>query len=104
MTNLIQNSINHNETGCTISVSVSVENASCVICIEDDGTGVSDEQIEKLNHTPHYMVCDTNTTEQRHGLGLLLVRQIVVGHGGETIIARSEHGGLKVELLLPVCC
>lgn len=104
VTNLIQNSINHNETGCTISVSVSVENASCVICIEDDGTGVSDEQIEKLNHTPHYMVCDTNTTEQRHGLGLLLVRQIVAGHGGGTIIARSEHGGLKVELLLPVCC
>ena len=70
ISNLIQNSINHNENGCTIYVSVAADNSKCTICVEDDSVGVSDEQIEKLNHAPHYMVCDTNTTEQRHGLGL----------------------------------
>ena len=44
--------------------------ACCVISVEDDGAGASEEEIEKLNHAPHYMVCDTNTREQRHGLGL----------------------------------
>ena len=65
--------------------------------------GASDEQIEKLNHTPHYMVCDTNTTEQRHGLGLLIVKQIMNGHSGTVIIAHSEYyGGFKTELTIPL--
>lgn len=101
VSNLIQNCINHNENGCVIYVSVSGENNACRICIEDNGIGASDEQIDKLNNTPHYMVCDTNTTEQRHGLGLLIVKQIMKGHNGEILIDHSEYGGLKVVLNIP---
>ncbi len=99
--NLIQNCMNHNKNGCTIYVTVKKEKGECAICVEDDGVGVSDEQIEQLNHTPHYMVCDENTTTQRHGLGLLIVRQIMDSHGGETVIGHSVHGGFCVEMLLP---
>lgn len=101
ISNLIQNSINHNENGCTIYVSVSTDNNICIICVEDNGVGASDEQIEKLNHAPHYMVCDTNTTEQRHGLGLLIVKQIMDSHRGTVIIDHSEYGGFKVILKIP---
>jgi signal transduction histidine kinase len=100
ISNLIQNSINHNETGCTIYVSVATDNGNCIICVEDNGVGASDEEIEKLNHTPHYMVCDTNTTEQRHGLGLLIVKQIIDGHSGTVVIDHSEYGGFKVTLMM----
>lgn len=99
--NLIQNSINHNENGCTIYISVATNNRKCIICVEDNGVGASDEQIEKLNHVPHYMVCDTNTTEQRHGLGLLVVKQIMDGHNGTVIIDHSKYGGFKVTLTIP---
>ena len=103
--NLIQNSINHNEDGCTIYIAVSVrtENGKpyCVISVEDDGVGASEEQIRKLNDAPHYMVCDTNTTEQRHGLGLLIVRQIAESHGGRAKIRESAHGGFAAEMALP---
>lgn len=99
--NLIQNSINHNERGCVIYVSVDDNGSTCKICIEDNGTGASDEQIESLNNAPHYMVCDTNTTEQRHGLGLLIVKQIINGHNGKVVIDHSEYGGFKVVLLIP---
>ena len=101
ISNLIQNSINHNENGCVIYASVDDDNNACKICIEDSGIGASDEQIDKLNNTPHYMVCDTNTTEQRHGLGLLIVKQIIKGHNGEIIIDHSEYGGFKVVLIIP---
>lgn len=99
--NLIQNSINHNENGCVIYVSVSEEENTCRICIEDNGTGASDEEIDRLNNAPHYMVCDKNTTEQRHGLGLLIVKQIMEGHGGKVLIDHSEYGGFKVVLMIP---
>lgn len=102
VSNLITNSINHNENGCTIFVSVRSEQNNCVITVEDDGIGVSDEQIEKLNTAPHYMVCDNNTTEQRHGLGLLIVKQIVASHKGSTVIEHSKHGGFAVKLTLPL--
>ena len=70
-----------------------MNNNNCIVCVEDNGIGVSDEQIEKLNLTPHYMVCDTNTTEQWHGLGLLIVKQIMDDH--------SKYDGFKSELIIP---
>lgn len=102
VSNLIQNSINHNEKGCGIYVGVRREEGSCIIFVEDDGNGATDAQIEKLNHTPHYMVCDANTTEQRHGLGLLIVRQIAASHGGTVRIGHSARGGFSVEIVLPM--
>lgn len=100
--NLIQNSINHNENGCTIYVSISSDSENCIICVEDSGVGASNELIDKLNNAPHYMVCDTNTTEQRHGLGLLIVKQIINGHNGKMIIEHSNYGGFAVKLTLPL--
>ncbi len=102
ISNLIQNSINHNEQGCKIYVKVSVNNKKCSIIVSDDGIGATDEQIEKLNHTPHYMVCDENVTEQRHGLGLLIVKQIAAAHNGTTIVEHSPYGGFSVKIILPI--
>lgn len=102
VSNLIQNCISHNENGCSIFVSVRADGQYCIICVEDNGKGVSDEQIEKLNNTPHYMVCDTNTTEQRHGLGLLIVKQVAASHNGTATIEHSAHGGFAVKITLPL--
>lgn len=101
LSNLIQNSMVHNENGCRIYVYVAAGDGKCMIDVEDNGVGVSDEQIEKLNHASHYMVCDTNTDGQRHGLGLLIVRQIIEGHGGSVEIGRSTCGGFKTTIILP---
>lgn len=101
LANLIQNSINHNENGCTIYVSVKEDEKNCIICVEDNGIGVSDEELEKLNNTPHYMVCDKNATEQQHGLGLLIVKQIMDVHNGQVEMKHSEYGGFKVVLQIP---
>lgn len=102
VSNLIQNSMNHNEQGCHILVRVIAENNFYTIIVADDGIGTTEEQIEKLNNTPHYMVCDEETTEQRHGLGLLIVKQIIFAHNGKMLIKHSESGGFEVDLSLPV--
>ena len=84
-----------------IYASVADHGNTCRICIEDNGRGVSDEQIDSLDNAPHYMACDTNTTEQQHGLGLLIVKQIIKGHKGKVAIGHSEYGGLKTVLTIP---
>ena len=103
VSNLIQNSMNHNEQGCHIFVRVAAKDNVCTVVVADDGMGATDEQIEKLNNTPHYMVCDEKTTEQRHGLGLLIVKQIMFAHNGKMLIRHSEYGGFEVILSLPMC-
>lgn len=50
---------------------------------------------------PH-MLCDENTTEQRHGLGLLIVKQIASVHGGTVSIERSICNGFAVKLTFPI--
>lgn len=101
VSNLIQNSITHNETGCTIFIRVFVTGQDCCVEISDNGTGLTDTQIEKLNRIPHYMVCDEHISGQRHGLGLLLVRQIAQSHGGTFVIGKSRDGGFSATLHLP---
>ena len=101
VSNLIQNSINHNEQGCKIYIEVTADDNYCTVIVSDDGIGASDELIEKLNKTPHYMLCDENTTGQQHGLGLLIVKQIVSVHGGETVITNNSYRGFTVKFMLP---
>lgn len=101
ISNLIQNCINHNENGCTIYVSVHTTESKCRITVEDDGIGTTDEHIEKLNETTHYLIVDDATTEQRHGLGLLIVKQIVESHKGIMKIGHSRYAGFAVMLELP---
>lgn len=98
--NLLQNSAVHNEDGCTIYVSVEKNGESCVIHVEDDGIGASDEQIAKLNSAPHSMARDETAAEPRHGLGLLIVRQIADSHHGTAVVGRSRYGGFAAAITL----
>lgn len=66
-----------------------------------DGDGISDEQLEKLRNTPHYMMSDNGTEETRHGLGLLIVRQIMRAHRGDVSFGRSASGGFLAALQFP---
>ena len=75
---------------------------TCRIHIDDNGVGASHEEQERLARVPHYMVCDQNTREQRHGLGLLIVRQIAMAHQGTVEIGSSIHGGFSVTIVLPL--
>lgn len=100
--NLIQNAQLHNPKGCTIFVEVKKLNSRCVICVDDNGTGVDDRQLEKIKNAPHYMVCDNHALQQQHGLGLLIIQQIVAAHMGTAAFAHSPHGGFSVAISIPV--
>lgn len=100
ISNLIQNSINHNVDGCTIYLSIKEERRKCIISVEDDGKGATKEQLQHLNNTSHYLLGNNHSGELRHGLGLLIVKQLINSHKGETIIEQSSYGGLAVRMEL----
>lgn len=100
--NVVQNSMNHNDNGCRIDITVEKSGSWGIIRVDDNGAGVEDWQLDKLRNTPHYMVCDENTGPQRHGLGLLIVRQILEAHHGNASFDHSKEGGFSVLMKLPL--
>ena len=100
--NLITNSQTHNPDGCAISVCVEKSDTEYKIIVKDNGIGVTDEKLEKLRTTPHYMMSDDGTTEPRHGLGLLIVGQIVSAHKGTVAFDHGKQRGFAVTLAFPI--
>lgn len=99
LANLIQNSITHNPEGCAISISVSCNKTDIIIAVSDNGIGLSDEKLKELKEKPHYMESADDGLNLRHGLGLLLVRQIVEAHLGEVRLQNDNHNGFCIELV-----
>ena len=101
MSNLITNAQVHNPKGCTIGVEVREEEGMYALIVSDNGVGVTEEELQSIRNAPHYMVCDSNTGEQRHGLGLLIVKQIAQAHEGRVVLDHSPQGGFLAKILLP---
>ena len=67
--------------------------------VSDNGIGLSVEKLKELKEKPHYMESTDDRLDLRHGLGLILVRQIVDAHKGTMQIESEEQKGYKVTLI-----
>ena len=79
-----------------IAVSVSEHNA-IEITIEDDGPGVSEDQLNNLGQRG--LRLDEQT--QGSGLGLAIARDIAEAYNGNLSFSNRPQGGLEVTVLLP---
>ena len=100
--NIISNSINHNENGCTISVSLAVNGNNLILVISDNGKGISEEKLQKIQSTPHYLQSTDERLDLRHGLGLLLVKEIISIHKGTVSISSALNKGFSTTISLPI--
>lgn len=99
--NLIQNSIAHNPQGCRITVSATGEETDMIITVSDDGIGVPAEKLKELNADSRYLESTDEKLNLRHGLGVLLVRQIIEAHKGTMAMESEPQKGFKTVLTFP---
>lgn len=103
VTTLVGNALRHVRSGTrrlpggTIRVRIVAATDSIVISVDDDGTGISPDKLDKLFE---------RGGEVRHGvgLGLLMIRDVVAAHGGELRIeSRCDppDTGTRVIMRLP---
>lgn len=87
--NLIENAVKYNRRGGSVSVSVHKENNYVVVRVSDTGCGIPEEYRESI-FQPFFRV-DKSRSRQMGGvgLGLALVHEIAVLHGGSV---RAEPG------------
>ena len=100
--NLVQNSMKHNPQGCEICLSLAVSGEQLTVAVVDNGVGLSEETRKTLSEKPHYMEATDQRLDLRHGLGLLIVRQVAVAHQGFFTIAPLQPHGCKATLTFPL--
>lgn len=103
VTNLIQNSINHNPAGCHIRLVVSLNdgNNTCSIIVSDNGKGIPQTKNSDLLKFP-FSSSKRCPRENRHGLGLPMVARIAKAHQGDFILSNNVEHGLNAEIVLPL--
>lgn len=103
ITNLIQNSINHNPNGCSIITKLSSDNSNnCIIKIYDDGIGITKEKLNDILKTPYEKEKISKDGTITHGLGLVIVNSIIKAHNGELIIESDVDRGFSSLIKLPI--
>lgn len=106
-TNLITNSIKYSHTGGMIKVSAEIvkvkdEGISKVrITICDEGIGISEENLKKINDSEKFSTPGTNK-EYGTGLGLLLVKESVSINNGSLQIKSEAGKGTAIIITMPV--
>jgi signal transduction histidine kinase len=101
--NLVSNAVRHTPEGGRITVSAQADPGGARIVVEDTGSGIPPEHLERV-FDRFYKVDESRTgtaLPSGSGLGLSIVRAIVERHGGRISVGNAPGGGARFEILLP---
>jgi len=103
LTNLVTNAERHVPDGGRIQISADVHGAEVLVAVQDNGTGIPQEHLEKIFERL-YQVGDVKDRRQRQGLGLGLniVKSIVEAHGGKVAVHSAVGKGSTFTFSLPL--
>ncbi|MEB3702208.1 Two-component sensor histidine kinase [Candidatus Bealeia paramacronuclearis] len=97
--NLMNNGLRY---GNQLWVSLEKFKGTVVISIEDDGPGIAEEKWEDVFKPFFRLDSSRNTSTGGVGLGLSIARDIIRNQGGDIDLSKSEQGGLKAKVTLPL--
>ncbi|MCE0458309.1 sensor histidine kinase [Curtobacterium flaccumfaciens] len=91
--NLVDNAVRHAST--RVAVSLTEHDGSAVLTVDDDGTGVPEDERERVFE--RFVRLDEARSRDAGGagLGLAIVRDAVRAHGGDTTVVTSPLGGAR---------
>lgn len=104
VSNVVHNAVRYNDAGGHVAVVLEAprDARSFRLRVLDDGPGVPDDQIPRLSERSFR----SGTARTRHpegrGLGLHIAASVAERHGFRLSFARSEYGGLQVDLEGPL--
>lgn len=98
ISNLIANACRYGNGWLKVSSGISREQKRVWICIEDNGPGIKESDLERLLQP--YERGDKATSGS--GLGLAIVRRIAKQHSGEFSVCNRIEGGLKAHFSIPL--
>ena len=99
LNNLIDNALKY---GQNVKIQQEQLKKSLLIFIEDDGPGIHFSEYENV-FKPFYKIDKSRSDSKSSvGLGLSIASDIIRSHGGNIELKKSNLGGLKIKISLPV--
>lgn len=98
--NILDNAITHTQADGSITISDKIISGQYYVTIEDTGTGIPENILDKI-FDPFFQGNLARNTKGA-GLGLALVKKIIENHQGSIEIKSNLNKGTKVIISLPV--
>jgi signal transduction histidine kinase len=103
--NLMLNAFAHGgpDVQVWLDVAEQAEPPALLLQVSDDGSGLADTVLQHLASTPDgpALPVAEGDSPRRQGLGLFIVRRVMVAHGGELRITARAPRGLVASLVFP---
>jgi len=97
--NLVDNALKYCPSGARVTARVAQDGAAAVLEVDDDGPGISAGEQDRVFERFYRIV---GSPADGCGLGLAIVREIAMGHGGTVTLTDGSQGkGLLVRVSLP---
>ncbi|MBQ6348177.1 MAG: HAMP domain-containing histidine kinase [Clostridia bacterium] len=101
VSNLIENAVRYGRDGGYVRLELSSEGEHAVLRVRDNGIGISEENLPKIWQR-FYQVNKSNARHPGFGLGLSIVRWIIVAHNGEIDVESVYQKGTCFSVRLPI--
>lgn len=98
--NLVDNAIKFSPTGSLVKILAQANTSELTISVADAGEGISDEDLPKI--WDRLYRGDKSRSTSGMGLGLALVRSIVLAHGGDVTCMPNKPQGSIFRIVLPL--
>jgi signal transduction histidine kinase len=99
--NLVSNALKHTFDG-EIGVRVAVAGNRLVLEVRDTGVGIPAEQMSRLFERFHRVPNARSRTHEGTGIGLALVQEMVLLHGGTVSVTSAEDRGTTFTVSVPL--
>ena len=94
--NLLDNAVKYGPIGQTVAIGVATHGAFARLTVEDEGPGVPDEHRVTIWEPFQRLARDSNSAIAGSGIGLSVVRSLVVAHGGRVSVEAGSVGARLV--------
>lgn len=98
--NLLDNAVKYGPTGQTVQVTVHRDNGQVMLAVADHGPGVPPS--ERAAVWRAFARGTTGVDQGGSGIGLTIVREVAVQHGGRAWVEDAPGGGARFVVALPV--
>lgn len=99
--NLLSNAIKYSPPNSSISVAICVNAQEVCLMVADCGCGIAPAEQEKIFHRFYRGQQHSENRESGTGVGLAIVKQIVVQHGGRVEVESALELGSTFKIYLP---
>ena len=99
--NLLGNAIKYSPRGGCVGLEIKPIDAALSFCVSDQGIGMSESE-QRQAFDKYYRANSSSSAPRGLGLGLGIVRQIVLDHGGTIELQSRPQAGTSVTFTLPL--